>query len=70
MTEENEISKIILDELRAHRSESNERHVQIDNRVRRVEDWQSNANGKISIIGAVGVGIGGFIAWVGDFFRQ
>ena len=65
-----EISQIILEELREHRRESNERHVQVDKRIRKVENWQSEANGKITIISAVGVAIGGIITWVTGIFHQ
>lgn len=64
------IQQIILDELREHRRESNDRHIQIDKRVRKVETWQADANGKITIIGALGVAIGGFITWITDIFKH
>jgi len=64
------ISEIILEELREHRAESNARHIEVDKRLRKVEVWQADANGKISIIGAVGVAVGGFITWVSGILRH
>lgn len=65
-----DITQIILDELREHRKESNDRHVAIDKRVRKVENWQAEANGKITIIGTVGVAVGGIVTWLTDVFRH
>ncbi len=58
------IQQIILDELRAHREESRERHEKMDVRVNIVEKWQATADGKISAFGIICVAIGGFIAWL------
>jgi len=65
-----DISQIILDELRAHREESRDRHDKIETRVRNVEAWQSNADGKITVFGLVGVFIGGFVTWVTNLFHN
>ena len=58
------------DELKAHRAESLLRHDGIDTRVRHIESWQSNANGKITMIGIVGVLVGGVIGWITDIFKS
>lgn len=67
---EKDIAEIILEELRAHREESSKRHEQIDVRVRKVETWQSNADGKVTMIGVFGVLFGGFITWLTDLFHR
>lgn len=68
-----EIQHVILDEVRniraelhLHRTESYDRHDKIDVRVRQVESWQNNADGKITVIATVGVILGGFITWIGN----
>lgn len=70
-----EIQHIILDEVRniraelhLHRTESYERHDKIDERVRAVESWQNNANGKITVITAVSMAVGGVITWISNKF--
>jgi hypothetical protein len=65
-----EISQIILDELRAHREESRDRHDQLDIRVRNVEGWQKNAEGKITIIGLVCTATAGFVAWISTLLHK
>ncbi len=40
-----------------------------DKRIRDVEDWQNNANGKISMVGLFGVTIGGSIMAAIEWFR-
>jgi len=67
---EPEISEIILQELRDHRKESATRHEAIEQRVRHVESWQSNADGKITAFGIVGVFIGGLVTWATDLFHR
>lgn len=41
-----------------------------DERIGAVEKWQSNADGKITIIAAVCAAIGGAIVAVVDYFRH
>ena len=64
------IAQLILEELREFRAEVNARHDKIDERIRDVESWQSNANGKITIIGSLGVLMGGFFTWVVGIFYK
>lgn len=65
-----EITEIILEELREHRRESSMRHEKMDHRVRKIEDWQSNANGKITMLGAIGVFMGGIVTWLTKFIYK
>ena len=65
-----DIQEVILEELRAHRTESNARHVEMDKRVRNIENWQSDANGKITMFGAFGTALGAFIVWVVSIFKH
>lgn len=41
-----------------------------DERIGAVENWQSNADGKITIIAAVCAAIGGTVVAVVDYFRH
>jgi hypothetical protein len=41
-----------------------------DVRIGNVERWQSNADGKITMIAAIGAAIGGGIVAVVDYFRH
>lgn len=70
MANDNEISKIILQELRDHRKESNERHIAIDKRIRKVENWQANASGKLTALGVIGVAAGSIVTWLTSVFRE
>ena len=72
-----DIQEIILDEVRNvrselqdHRRESSERHDKMDGRVRSVESWQAEANGKITAFGTAGVILGGVITWVTGLFKS
>lgn len=58
-----EISNIILEELRALRSD-------LAPRVNAVEKWQSNADGKITMFGIFCVTIGGMISWVVSILKH
>lgn len=64
-----DVSQIILDELREHRRESNLRHEVIDKRVRKVESWQSDAGGKLTAFGVFCTTVGAVVAFLADFFR-
>ena len=61
---------IILDELRAHRDESRDRHNQLDGRVRNVEAWQSNAEGKAKMLAVVMTSAAGVFAWLSGFLHK
>lgn len=39
-------------------------------RINEVEKWQANANGKITMLGAVGVAIGGIFTAIGQYFKH
>lgn len=39
-------------------------------RITEVEKWQANANGKMTMLGAVGVAIGGFFTAFFQYFRH
>lgn len=65
-----DISQIILDELRAHRQESAQRHEGFDKRIRKVEIWQADASGKMTMLGLVGVVAGGIVTWLTQIFRH
>ena len=52
-----DISEVILEELREFR-----RDMQV--RVNKVESWQANADGKITMFGLFCTGIGGIAAWL------
>ncbi len=52
-----EISKIILEELRAFREDAMPR-------LTAVERWQSNVDGKISMFGLICVALGGLATWL------
>lgn len=72
-----DLQEIILDEVRnvraelqAHRVESVTRHNGIDTRVRAVENWQSDANGRMTMLGLVGVCIGAVATWFLDFVKD
>lgn len=65
-----EISQIILEELREHRRESNERHSAIDIRIRHVEKWQADAGGKVTMLGIILTSISGVIAWIAGIFKH
>ena len=52
-----EISKIILEELRALRAD-------MQPRMSKVEKWQSNADGKITMFGIFCAGIGSIITFI------
>lgn len=55
------VTQIILDELRAMRED-------IAPRLRKVESWQDNADGKITMFGLFCSAIGGIVVWfVGTF---
>lgn len=41
-----------------------------DERIRKTESWQANADGKITAFGAAGVAIGGLITWIASFFKH
>ncbi len=41
-----------------------------DTRLRTVENWQSNASGKMSIIGLIGATIGGILTATVQLFRH
>lgn len=41
-----------------------------DERLRTIENWQSNANGKMTMISMVGVTIGGLITATVEYFRH
>ena len=41
-----------------------------DERLGSIERWQSDANGKISMIGVIGVAIGGAVTAVITYFRH
>lgn len=41
-----------------------------DMRIGEVEKWQSNANGKVSMIAAIGIFIGGALTAAADYFRH
>lgn len=41
-----------------------------DERLRKTEDWQSNANGKITAFGLVGVFLGSVVTWATDLFKH
>ena len=58
-----DIQQIILDELRALRSD-------IHPRLRAVETWQSEANGKITMIGLFATMMGGVVTWVAGMFHR
>lgn len=71
----NDIQQVILEEVRnirgelqLHRSESAERHENLDVRVRNTEKWQSNADGKITVIGVVAVMVGSVLTWLANKF--
>lgn len=40
-----------------------------DERIRKVENWQADANGKVTTIGAIGVVMGGIITAVAEYFK-
>lgn len=61
-----DINEIILDELREHRRETRERLDKINGRVRKTEEWQANANGKMTILSAIGMMAGGIVAWLAE----
>ncbi len=41
-----------------------------DERIGHLENWQHNANGKVTMLGAIGVAIGGFITWLTGIFHH
>lgn len=41
-----------------------------DERIRNVENWQADANGKVTMVGAFGVTLGGVITAVVEYFRH
>ena len=41
-----------------------------DDRIRAVESWQNNTDGKITAYGVVGVLIGAAITWVSEFWKN
>lgn len=41
-----------------------------DERIRTVENWQADANGKITMVGVFGVTLGGFFTAVVEYFRH
>lgn len=41
-----------------------------DTRIRSVENWQSNANGKITAFGIAGVLVGGAVTYLTDLFKS
>lgn len=41
-----------------------------DERIKDVELWQSNANGKMTMLGAVGVTIGGLLTAAVEYLRH
>jgi phosphatidylserine decarboxylase len=68
-----EIQQIILDEVRnirgelqLHRTESAERHDNLDVRVRATEKWVNNADGKITVLGVVAVMVGSVLTWLAN----
>jgi len=67
---DNDISQIILDELRAHRLESADRHDKLDGRVRNVEAWQHDAGGKATMLASVAAALGGIVVWATGFFHK
>ena len=50
--------------------ESIERKIdELSPRIKVVEDWQANANGKMTVIGAICAGFGAIAAFVGSLFK-
>ena len=41
-----------------------------DVRIGKLENWQSNADGKITMVSAIGAAIGGAVVAVFDYFRH
>lgn len=58
-----DIQEIILEELRALRSD-------IVPRINKVEQWQANANGKITMFGLFCAGIGGVVSWISAIMHR
>lgn len=58
-----DISQIILAELRDFRKD-------INTRVNSVEKWQANADGKITMFGVFCMVIGGVIVWITNLFKH
>lgn len=65
-----DISQIILQELREHRRESSVRHENMDTRVRVVETWQANAEGKVKVFGLFLAAVTSFLAWLIGVFKH
>lgn len=59
-----DISQIILDELRAHRIESADRHERIENRVRSLESTRSEQRGIIRMAMIISTAISGAISLI------
>ena len=66
----NDISQIILDELREHRRESADRHELMDVRLRTVENWQHEIKGKATMFGVICTACGGIIAWLTSLLHR
>jgi hypothetical protein len=62
--------QIILDELREHRRESADRHESMDGRVRKIEHWQSNADGKITAFGVIAAGVGSILTYLAGYLKS
>lgn len=58
-----DISEIILEELREFRKD-------MHNRVGKVEMWQSNVDGKITVFGLFCAAIGSFVVWMTNILHR
>lgn len=74
---EDDVAHMILEEVRntraelhLHRAESSDRHDALDTRVRGVEGWQNNVDGKVTMFGIFCTIAGGLIAWLSNFVKH